>query len=95
MDKDCKFITTIKHSYAISVNFQSNHAISTFEKLLILRSSSLLNALRLKKKFKDENKQYDSANQGNCIRGIHKRRLLRGGGRGSPLKADLLHKPMQ
>ena len=25
---------------------------------------------------------------------IHKRRLLRGGGRGSPLKADLLHKPI-
>ena len=24
---------------------------------------------------------------------IHKRCLLRGGGRGSPLKADLLHKP--
>ena len=25
---------------------------------------------------------------------IHKRRLLRGGGRGSPLKADLVHKPI-
>ena len=25
---------------------------------------------------------------------IHKRRLLRGVGRGSPLKADLVHKPI-
>ena len=25
---------------------------------------------------------------------IHKRRLLRGGGRGSPLKANLRHKPV-
>ena len=28
----------------------------------------------------------------NLYGAIHKRRLLRGGGRGSPLKADLLHK---
>ena len=26
--------------------------------------------------------------------GIHKQRVLRGGGRGSPLKVDLLHKPI-
>ena len=29
------------------------------------------------------------------LRAIHKRRLLKGGGRGSPLKADLQHKSIK
>ena len=33
-------------------------------------------------------------NHANILGAIHKRRLLGGGGRGSPLKANLLHKPI-
>ena len=39
-------------------------------------------------------KKWENSNDEFKIGAIHKRRLLRGGGRGSPLKADLLHKPI-
>ena len=57
MDKNCKFITTIKHSYASSVQIMQLPLLKNYFKDDNTTPIPTINHIE----------QYDSANQGNCI----------------------------